>query len=223
MSAGRDEQVPSVATVRRLADELIRAIRGGDLPAGTPLDPARLALLHRTSEAAVLEALGLLESSGEAELIEGRWRVPTGRQRLAREIMIRGEPALIAAARLAAVRATAAEVAGMREARERLVGITGDGRPEARARAYRDVMLQLGEASGSGFLLGAIGQLLREAAVMIDALARMDRLLNPAPKTDGELARLISAIADKDPEAAGQAIEDHVILISHQLDAVSRR
>lgn len=222
MSRGRREQAPFLGTARQLADCLALRIRGGDLPAGTRLDPAFLTRLHNSSPSLVVDALALLEGAGDIRQVDGRWQVSADRPRGAREIIFRAQPALVTVARLAALRATPQDAEAISTARDRLVGLRGDGSPQSRADGYRELMLRLGEASGSDFLLGAVRRLLREAAVMVDALARIDMLLNPTPQSEGELLRLTKAVAACDAEAAAEAMEDHVIIISHQMDAMSR-
>jgi DNA-binding GntR family transcriptional regulator len=222
MARSGEEEAPSVGSARQLADRLTLRIRGGDLPAGTRLQPAVIAALHGAPVALVEDALALLEAAHDAGRDSEGWCVSGNRPRGAREIMIRAQPALLAIARLAAERTTPNEVAALAIARDKLVGLAGDGSPQARAEGYRELMLCLGKASGSDFLLGAIRRLLREGAAMVDALARMDMLLNPVPRADGELVRLVKAIEMHDPDAAAEAMEDHAIIISHQLDAMAR-
>jgi DNA-binding GntR family transcriptional regulator len=222
MSRNGEEEAPSVRSARQLADLLALRIRGGDLPAGTRLVPVVIAGLHGAPVALVEDALALLEAAEDASRDEEGWRVSDDRPRGAREIMIRAQPALIAIARLATIHATPRQAGAISAARDKLVGILGDGSPQSRADGYRELMLGLGDASGSEFLLATIRRLLREAAPMVDALARIDMLLNPAPRVEGELLRLVRAIDSRDVEAAAAAMEDHVILISHQLDAMAR-
>lgn len=222
MVGSGEEDASSVRSARQMADMIAARIHGGDLPAGTLIDPALIASVHGTGVGLVEDALALLESGSEVRRSNGRWRVSNARPRGPREIMIRAQPALVAVARLAATRATARQISEIGIAREKLVGLVGDGGPQSRADGYREMMLWLGEASGSDFLLHAIRRLLREGAAMVDALARMDMLVNPVPRADGELIRLVAAIRAGDAEAAAAAMEDHVIIISHQLDAMSR-
>jgi DNA-binding GntR family transcriptional regulator len=221
MTRNSKEEAPSVGSARQLADRLTLRIRGGDLPAGTRLEPALIAALHGVPVALVEEALALLETAADTSRDGEGWCVSDDRPRGAREIMIRAQPALVAIARLAAERITPEEAAALEAARCKLVGLAGDGSPQSRADGYREFMLRLAEASGSEFLLGAVRRLLREGAAMVDALARMDMLLNPVPRADGELNRLVRAIDLRDAEAAAHAMEDHAILISHQLDAMT--
>jgi DNA-binding GntR family transcriptional regulator len=221
MAGGHGESAAWHGTASALADELQLRIRGGDLPAGTRLDPGRLAAIHMAPSLLLLESLSLLEARGITVRADDGSHICAPRRGHARDIMLRARPALVAVVRLAATRASRQQIRTIADARDRLVGLAGDGSAAARAEGYRALMIGLADASGSTFLDRAIGRLLSEAAPLVEALCRVELVIHAVPPREGELLRLVEAVAAGDPDAAAEAADDHALLIGHRLDTLA--
>lgn len=203
-----------------LAEALMGRIQDRDLPAGALLDPASLAPVMEAREDQIAEALHLLEGRGVAIRTGSAWMVRHDRKAHAREILSRGEPVLMAIARLAAQHATPAEAAAITAARDRLGGVSGDGSLATRAAAYRETMELVALASRSRFHAEALRQMLDETAGLFIPIARRDMQIFPKPNPDGELVRLARAIMAGDPAAAEVAMNDHLLLLARHMDAL---
>lgn len=203
-----------------LADAILTRIRGRDLPAGAMLDPDMLATMMDASRHDVLVALTQLEKGGFTARAAGQWTVRADRDSDPRELLARGQPLLVAMARLAAENGTPAEAAAIAAARDRFAGLAGDGSVETRSAAYCDMLLQAAGASGSRFHLDAVARLLDEAAPLIPPIVRHNMACFPDPSPDSDLARFARALMQRDPESATQAMEDHLLLIGRHMDHI---
>ena len=213
---------PGAHRVSELADTLMARIRDGDLPSGTQLQPSCLASVLAASLDDVASALERLEGDG-ATMREGDgWVVRADRMASQREILARARPLLVSTARLAAQRCTPALAASFMALRDRVAGLSGDGTPPTRIRAYAALLRCLAGASGSAFHITAMERLLAEAQPTIEAIVRHNAMKRLPPDPDGELARLGRALMAGDPASAAQAAEDHVLLVSRQLDWIEQ-
>ncbi|MGG7566846.1 FadR/GntR family transcriptional regulator [Rhodovulum sp. DZ06] len=118
------------------------------------------------------------------------------------ELRIMIEPTL---ARLAALRATPAQIAAMRKAAEDIA---------RRGAGAADLHRMIAGASGNT-LAGEFYDMLRR--IEFDARLRLDTgLSNPAESDGDEHARIVEAIAARDPAAAEKAMRDHLTTV-HRL------
>lgn len=220
MAFGR-QNVSGVRAPSELAAAILARIRGRDLPAGACLDPVRLAPVMAADKDRISDALRQLEQAGVAVSAGQVWKVRADRPVHPREILSRGKPALLAVARLAALHATPAQAAGISAARDRIGGIAGDGSPETRAAAYREMIERVARASNSLFHIKTLRQMLDETADLFVPIAARDMEMHPEPNPEGELVRLADAISAGDPDAAEAAMKDHLLLLACHMTALS--
>lgn len=90
--------------------------------------------------------------------------------------------------------------------------------PEERMLAYAGLMNILIAASGSRFHIEASASMFKKAsASLMHAFKRQGNSYIPK-YMEGELARLITALKDRDRISAIAAIEDHFLIMGHVLD-----
>jgi DNA-binding GntR family transcriptional regulator len=208
---GPDDLVPAI----------LARIAGGDLPAGSELDPERLAMLFDAADADVAEALARLESLGATERDGLRWRVSRDRDGQARDLMHWIVPLLRAVVSLAVARAKPGEAAGILAAYDRFAGLAGDSSPGARAQGYRLVMERLAAASGSSFHVRTMAGLLDQAEPLVDRIVVHHMASRRTAEPDDELGRLAQALMQGNSAAASAALEDHLIILGHHLDRLA--
>jgi len=219
MATGRQDLF-GIRSPSDLADAILARIHDRELPAGALLDPARLSPVMEAREDQIAEALRLLEGKGVVVRTDSAWVVRHDRKAHAREVLARGEPVLLAIARLAAEHATPAEAARITSARDRLGGVSGDGSLATRAAAYRETLELVALASRSRFHVEALRQMLDETADLFIPIAGRDMQMFPRPNPDGELVRLARAIMAGDQDAAEVAMNDHLLLLARHMDAL---
>jgi len=201
-----------------LASAIMARIAGGDLPGGTELDPARLALLFETSDTEVLGALHLLERHGVAEQDTQVWRVSRSRGGQGRDLLHWLVPLLRSVVSLAAVRITPAEAAGILAAYDRYVGLSGEGTVAARTSGYRQMMERLAAVAGSRFYQNSMASLFDRAEPMLARMVTRQMAIPGPAEPDDALGRLAQALMQGKPAAASAALEDHLILLGRYLD-----
>jgi DNA-binding GntR family transcriptional regulator len=204
-----------------LVPAILARIAGGDLPAGSELDPERLALLFESAGSDVEEALARLESLGATERVGRHWRVSRSRDGQARDLMHWIVPLLRAVVSLAVARTKPGEAAGILAAYDRFAGLAGDSSPGARAQGYRLLMERLAAASGSNFHVRTMAGLLGQAEPLIDRIVAHNMASRRTAEPDDELGRLAQAIMQGNPAAAEAALEDHLIILGHHLDRLA--
>ncbi|SDQ52319.1 FadR/GntR family transcriptional regulator [Microbacterium sp. cf332] len=215
-----------------IARHLERLIVAGDLPAGTSLPPERtLAQTLGVSRNALREALtsltglGLVErrqGSGTrvsetvplAAALAGRMRDVAAELRTAAEFRAVIEPQL---ARLAADRIDARQLDGLRALLS--PGTAPEVPAGAEESARRDIAFHTAIAAATGnSLLAALGELTASWTVEARLFSHLDE--------DGRRlsheghARILAAIADRDPEAAEDAMRRHLSEIRDLVDRV---
>ncbi len=211
--AGQDES-------DRLAYEVMQKIRDREYPCGTQLAPVRLAAVMNACPRDLEAALGLLESRGATIRNDNGWVVRADRKVSARDILLRGQPLLVTAVRLAVKRIKPAEIEQVEEAYGRYTRDIWSITVEGREQAYRDLLTRIACSSRSQYHLDGICCLLDEAGPMISKLlADAWRGLTPVDP-DNELARLVGALKSGDEFSAQQAIEDHLLVIGQYMDRV---
>jgi DNA-binding GntR family transcriptional regulator len=206
------------ASPEDLASAILARIAGGDLPAGTELDPAKLAPVFEASADVVEAALALLEANGATERHSRIWRVSQNRAGPSRDLMNWVAPILRAVVGLSVARITPAEAAAVLSAYDRFAGLAGDGSLAIRTDGYLDMMQGLAGASGSSFHVRTMDKLLEAAAPLVERMVTHQMATRRQAETDDDLGRLARAMMQSNPAAASLALEDHLILLTRYLD-----
>jgi len=194
-------------------------LEGHGLPPGAAVDAIwaarKLAISEEDAHCilAQLMAAGLVEETAAGGLC-----VATDVARQRRNLSARIAPTLVAMAQLAAAAASEADIAGLLAARNRMDSAIAAMDSVARATAYRDVITRLAAATGNRFYRLAAAQLLDEAGDMIDALTAIDLKIYTSDSRGGEMLRMVQAIAARNPILAGQAAQDHALIVTMRLD-----
>ena len=202
-----------------LASAILARIAGGDLPAGSELDPVRLAILYDVPDADVGEALRLLAAHGAAERDGPVWRVAHGHSGQGRDLLHWLAPALRAVVSLAVARVTPAEAAGVLAAYDHYAGLAGDGTVLSRVQGYRMMLERLAAISGSRFHAGSLEGLLTQADTLLQRMVTHQMQSRRTPEPEDELGRLARAMMQGNAAAASAALEDHLILLGRYLDS----
>jgi DNA-binding GntR family transcriptional regulator len=196
-----------------LADRLRQRIAGCDLPPGARLVAADLADISGEPLAVVETALSGLAGEGALVPQADRWSVASQPQATA-AFLLRAGPTLVALVRLAADNAGAEDTARIRNALDRLAGRAGGRDLESRKQGYRDYMGAIAVATGSFVQRDLVRRFLAEAEPLIDRLVRFDMQVCDLSSPESELRRLARAIEARDPAAAAQEAEDHMLLVA---------
>lgn len=211
---------------QEVLDRLMKRIRCGDIPPGAQLPSEReLMEEYGVGRPAVREALQTLERSGIVEIAHGeraRVVVPTAARLIGQVAggamhLLRSQPDSLehlkdarlfletGMARLAAERATAADIARLREAVARHRASLKDLEPfmELDMVFHRE----LASVSGNPIFPAIVEALFRWAGEYYQAMVRAPGVED---LTLAEHERIVDAIAQHDPEAADQAMRAHL-------------
>ncbi len=132
-----------------------------------------------------------------------------------RELLERGRPLFVSAVALAAERISAADLSALRSACEQMC----DPSPTVRAAAYRAILRQIGEASGSRFHRAVIAAIVAEFGDLLERGIVHD--MNRYPDWgSSDLDRLCEALESGSSRLAAQAAEDHLLVVGQILDQV---
>lgn len=213
-----DQGSGSIPAVQEVANRLAQSISSRDLPPGSKLCPAMLSFLLQQDKSEVEAGFVLLRQEGLVELTVDGWEVSRSSSTLPREVILRAAPTLIAIARFAASNGGPRAASELRNIYTIYRGIDGDGEVPTRAKAYEDFFTLLGELSGSIFLRRILDQLFGESIDIRYQIAKTEAEIGLRPEMDSELFRLIQAIAEQDCDSAGQAMDDHMLLLLHRFD-----
>lgn len=220
------EPIPRRKLYREVLDRLQERIRSGEIPPGAQLPSEReLMAFYDVGRPAVREALQTLERSGIVEITHGeraRVVVPTA-ERLIAQIgggtrhLLHSQPGTldhlkdarvfleVGIARLAAERASAADIARLRarlaEHRASLVDLDDF---LARDMAFHREIAQI---SGNPILPAIVEALFGWAGEYYRAIVRAP---GAEALTLAEHERIVEAIASRDPQRAEQAIREHL-------------
>lgn len=201
-----------------LAPAILARIAGGDLPAGSQLDPARLAPLFEATDIEVAGALVRLEAHGATERHGSVWRVVPGQRAQGRDLLHWAVPLLRAVVSLASARIKPAEAARLLAAYDRFAGLAGDGSATSRQTGYRQMMERLAQASGSSFHVRTMQSLLDQAEPLVARMVSYQMASRRSAEPDDELGRLAQAMMQGNSATASAAIEDHLIILGRYLD-----
>lgn len=211
---------------QEVLDRLMKRIRSGDIPPGAQLPSEReLMEEYGVGRPAVREALQTLERSGIVEIAHGeraRVVVPTAARLIGQVAggamhLLRSQPDSLehlkdarlfletGMARLAAERATAADIARLREAVARHRASLTD------LETFMELDMvfhrELAMVSGNPIFPAIVEALFRWAGEYYQAMVRAPGVED---LTLAEHERIVEAIAQHDPEAADQAMRAHL-------------
>jgi GntR family transcriptional regulator, transcriptional repressor for pyruvate dehydrogenase complex len=223
------EAIRTPASYELVVDQIRRAIRTGRFVVGQKLPPEReLARQLGVSRTTVREALRVLQGEGLVETRRGRSGGPVvlgdAMSPAAMRRMVRNRLAEIddiydfrgvveaATARLAAQRRTEREAAHLRETVETMTALVeagGEGDDDAPPSRFfavdHDLHLSIAQAARNPMLRKAVEDV--RAAMFMPVGAIFTRL-HPSANTFHE--EIVEAIQRKDPDAAAQAMLDHI-------------
>ncbi len=210
------------APIDGLVSRLRAFLASHALPPGSPISPQSVARQFEVDPETASAALDLLAAEGLLETDDaGGLRLSTHGAKRNRDLVARVGPVLVGMARIAAEAAEPADVLAMRQARDRMDAAIAVRDAPARGQAYRDFITAFAAATHNAFYTAAAAQLLREGSQAIDALMPIDLIIFTANSEDGELRRLVDAVAAKNPIAAAEAAQDHASLMAHRLDGLN--
>ena len=223
------QPIQSERLYERIVDQIERRILAGDLKVGDQLPPEReLADQFTVSRTAVREAIKALREKGLVEIYLGRGTFVTGSAttmvRNSLGLLLKGdngfahlvevreilEPEIAA---LAATRITEEHIAAMTEAV--VIMDTALDNAEAFVEADLDFHLALAEATQNPIipsLMDSIIDLLREQR------KRLGRVEGGLARGQYHHKRILEAIVRRDPQAARQEMQDHLIQVRRDSD-----
>ena len=223
------QPIQSERLYERIVDQIERRILAGDLKVGDQLPPEReLADQFTVSRTAVREAIKALREKGLVEIYLGRGTFVTGSAttmvRNSLGLLLKGdngfahlvevreilEPEIAA---LAATRITEEHIAAMTEAV--VIMDTALDNAEAFVEADLDFHLALAEATQNPIipsLMDSIIDLLREHR------KRLGRVEGGLARGQYHHKRILEAIVRRDPQAARQEMQDHLIQVRRDSD-----
>ena len=223
------QPIQSERLYERIVDQIERRILAGDLKVGDQLPPEReLADQFTVSRTAVREAIKALREKGLVEIYLGRGTFVTGSAttmvRNSLGLLLKGdngfahlvevreilEPEIAA---LAATRITEEHIAAMTEAV--VIMDTALDNAEAFVEAALDFHLALAEATQNPIipsLMDSIIDLLREHR------KRLGRVEGGLARGQYHHKRILEAIVRRDPQAARQEMQDHLIQVRRDSD-----
>lgn len=196
-------------------------IESHGMPPGAALNADTVATRYAVNPDIAEAALQTLLADGLLQAdIAGGYRVSTTTARFRRDLVARIGPVLIGMGQMAAAKASPADISAMRLARDRMDAAIAVLDSTARAQAYRDFITAWAAATGNAFYVAAAAMLLHETADMIDALTKIDLTIYTSDSEDGELRRLVDAVAAGNALMAAAAAGDHAVIISHRVDGL---
>ena len=207
---GEIDAMSTVSNAVRIREALETAIIDGRYPRGAQLDPVALAREFDCSRTPIREALQQLEASGLVRVAAKRgtfvseWTVEELAERF--EVMAELEAMC---ARLAARRITEAELAALEAAHDECRRLAEAGAVDAYYTANSVFHGQIYSATHNAFLT-------REASrlhAVLQPYRRMQlQLRNRMARSFAEHDAVVTAIRAGDPDAAAEAMRDHVVV-----------
>jgi len=221
-----NDAIPRRKLYQEVLDRLLERIRSGEIPPGAQLPSERdLMETYEVGRPAVREALQALERSGIVEIAHGeraRVVVPTA-ERLIEQVtggarhLLRSQPDTlehlkdarlfleVGTARLAATKATDVDIARLRERlAEHRASLTRLEDFLAKDMAFHR---EIARISGNPILPAIVEAVFAWASEYYQSIVRAP---GAEDLTLAEHARIIGAIASRDPDAAERAMRDHL-------------
>lgn len=208
-----------VSTFRPLSEEaydvLRAAILGGRLPAGARIVEADIARQMETSRSPIREAVRKLEHEGLVEYVPRRGTIVLGLSRadVADAYQLRAHLEAYGA-RLAATRATQAQLAGLLELIERMRACAAAGDLDGLVAADVDFHRSVCEASGSPRLLRAWETLNPARWTLVSGLRATDLSLAQIAERHWPI---LAALQSRKPDKAENSIRVHILELGERV------